>query len=66
MMKWLFTCLLALTRVLPVWANYTVIHRAYESKSGDVQVNYSGRVVHILADDNQGSRLKAQGIKNSF
>ncbi len=60
MMKWLFiclfTCLLALTSVLPVGANDTVIQRAYESKSGDVQVNGSGRVVHILADDNQGSR----------
>jgi hypothetical protein len=38
------------------FATATSLSQAYKSQKSDVQVKGSGKVVHILADDNVGSR----------
>jgi len=40
----------------PAWANDQQLKRAYTSHQSDLQVQGSGRVIRLLADDNKGSR----------
>jgi len=57
-MKRIFTHFFILLSLLScsVWANDGVLKRAYEARQSDIQVQGSGKVTRILADDNKGSR----------
>ncbi|QUM75260.1 DUF3465 domain-containing protein [Moritella sp. 24] len=57
-MKRTFTHFFILLSLLScsVWANDSVLKHAYDARQSDIQVQGSGKVTRILADDNKGSR----------
>ncbi|WP_284204551.1 DUF3465 domain-containing protein [Psychromonas marina] len=57
-MKWIVILLFTITCVIPLqaFANDALLKQSYASKTSDVQIRGSGNVIHILPDDNKGSR----------
>ena len=57
-MKWIVVFLLAVTSAFSTLAlaNDSLLKQAFESHQSDLQVQGSGRVIRILADNNKGSK----------